>query len=345
MVVFANRAAEDVFGAYDKVLGQSPGAIGMSLLYQKVWSTVLDKLDALDKLRNEGDRLPPFPWKIDESDNVVDVTVAKRGHVESYHHFRALLSTLKADDGLYYVLSLERSSYVKRKLLFEEPTSESTAPKALSDTHLLTSPSERAAVSNVSVSSRDILRLEGAVFDSSDVPGYIISADGSFYVANTKVRELFGDIMGGDDGCESSSLQGRLDFWDETMSRKLTWEEFPGTRLVKARTGFKDFKCTFAHAVTGEYILLTADGTCLYDHATGEFLGGIVWCRDLHKLTEEIREQQQNRRLQSHETTCNLMPHLVWTSTVGGKADWYSQRVRPIVLMLQNPGTDTLSVV
>jgi hypothetical protein len=71
---------------------------------------------------------------------------------------------------------------------------------------------------------------------------------------------------------------------------------------------------------------MNVSGECLYDDDTGEFLGGICWCRDLQEYSDFLSEQQQ-RILESHETICNLMPHLVWTTTTDGDCDWFSQRV------------------
>jgi hypothetical protein len=80
------------------------------------------------------------------------------------------------------------------------------------------------------------------------------------------------------------------------------------------------------YTITGDKVVMNVSGECLYDDDTGEFMGGICWCRDLQEYGDFLSEQQQ-RTLESHETICNLMPHLVWTTTTEGFCDWFSQRV------------------
>ena len=71
--------------------------------------------------------------------------------------------------------------------------------------------------------------------------------------------------------------------------------------------------------------MMNVSGECLYDDDTGEFMGGICWCRDLQEYSD--LSQQEQRRLENHETICNLISHMVWTTTPDGMCDWHSERV------------------
>jgi hypothetical protein len=97
-------------------------------------------------------------------------------------------------------------------------------------------------------------------------------------------------------------------------------------RLVREKTPFVNYRCGFIHAMTGVRIAMNVSAECLYDEDTGEFVGGVCWCRDLQEYSDFLNDRQQ-QRLKSHETICNLMPHLVWTATPDGYCDWYSERV------------------
>lgn len=122
------------------------------------------------------------------------------------------------------------------------------------------------------------------------------------------------------------SLRAGLEIYDANFEERLSSDDFPAVRLVRSREPFTNYKCGFIHAITGDKIVMSVTGECLYDDDTGEFLGGICWCKDLKEYSDYLLEVQE-RTLHSHETICNLMPHLVWTTTPSGQVDWYSQRV------------------
>jgi len=326
--VFANRAAGRVLGLPDpiqshngKIIDRSPAELGIKLLYNRSWDVVLDKLVSAHKLViAEGESVSATPGTegpVHEADAVVSntsLTYAEK-------HFRVLISALTADDGTHYVLSFERSAHIEKKLIPKEDHisspdgCHSMMPSGVSVRHDL-----------IVGGPRDIFRIKKAVFDSSNVPGFILSLDEKFYLTNKKTREILGDVMGGAEGCHGLSLRSRLEIWDEHFTRRLAPREFPGTRLVRARTPFTDYRCGFIHAATGDKIVMNVSGECLYDDDTSEFMGGICWCRDLQEYSDFLSEQQE-RRLESHETICNVMPHMVWTTTPDGMCDWYSERV------------------
>ena len=131
--------------------------------------------------------------------------------------------------------------------------------------------------------------------------------------------------MGAENGCEGEELRRQLEVWDEHFERRLGPEELPGMKVVTTRAPFTDYRCGCLHADTRKRIILIVHGECLYDDDTGEFLGGLCWCDDLQEFSEFVLEQQQ-RKLRSHETICDLMPHLVWTTAVEGKCDYFSER-------------------
>jgi hypothetical protein len=217
--------------------------------------------------------------------------------------------------------SFERSAHIEKKVI---PHDEDQI--VLPDgEHSVTPNGVRHDV--VVESRRDIHRIKKAVFDSSNIAAFILTVDEKFYLTNKKTRELLGDVMGGAEGCDGLSLRRKLEIWDEHFTRRLEPSEFPGLRLVRAKKPFTDYRCGFMHAITGDRVVMNVSGECLYDDDTGEFMGGICWCKDLQEYSDFLREQQQ-RTLESHETICNLMPHLVWTTTTEGVCDWFSQRVR-----------------
>ncbi|KAH7369519.1 M4WV, histidine kinase-group IX protein [Rhexocercosporidium sp. MPI-PUGE-AT-0058] len=314
--VFVNRAAERILGSGDPiqppekgVLGRAPVDLGIKLLYNRKWDVVLARLAAAhDQAVLEGNDGP-----VDEFDAVVSTP----GLSFAERHFQVLVSILTADDGVYFMLSFERSPHIEKSLnpRYDDqlPTTEGVLAKL--------EPTDR----DIPECWRDIPKIKKAVFDSCNVAGFILTKDEQFYLTNKKAREVLEDLMGGTDGCDGLSLRTTLEIWDEHFEKQLEPSEFPGMRLVQAKKPFTGYRCGLIHAMTGDRLVMSVDGECLYDDDTGEFMGGICWCRDLQVYSDFLVDQQQ-RRLQSHETICNFMPHLVWTTTTDGLCDWFSDR-------------------
>jgi hypothetical protein len=316
--VFFNRAAEGVIRSPDtlqtptNILGQEPVELWIQLLHNLAWEVVLDELVEAQK--------DAISAGTDRPVHEVDAVVSNTSLTFDKRSFRILLSILTADDGNYFLLSFERSAQTEKKVM-----SGGEGQISSNDEHSVLP--NRVWHDTGIDGGRDINRIKKAVFDSSNVMGFILTVDEKFYLANKKTREVLGDVMGEAEGCDGLSLREKIDIWDENFTRQLEPAEFPGMTLVRAKKPFTDYRYGFTHTKTGDRIVMNVSGECLYDDDTGEFMGGICWCRDLQKYSEFLSDQQQ-RTLESHETICNLMPHLVWTTTTCGSCDWFSQRVR-----------------
>lgn len=315
--IFANRAAERALGSRDPIqspskgiLGRAPTDLGIKLLYNREWDVVLSRLAAAhDQAVAEGNEGPVH--EIDAVISTPSLSFAER-------HFRVLVAILTADDGAHFMLSIERSPHIEKPMI---PRTEDQICSTLVETVKL---DQRPLDS--SRSWRDIGKIKRAVFDSCNMAGFILTADEQFYLSNKKAREVLGDMMGGADGCEGLAVRTELEVWDENFVNKLGPTEFPGMKLVRARKPFTGYRCGFIHAMTGVRLVASIDGECLYDDDTREFIGGMCWCRDLQVYSDFLEDKLQ-RRLESHKTICDLMPHLVWTTTTDGYCDYFSNRV------------------
>ncbi|PBP19827.1 hsp90-like protein [Diplocarpon rosae] len=314
-VVFANRAGQRLLASRDPaqpsgegIMRSSLADLGIKLLYNRTWATVLDRLESASAQEGEGEG---------EAETVHEVNATVSNSVLSYGaiHFLILISLVTTDDGQYFMLSFERSAHAKRTAL---PHSGNEA----NDVQIMSA----VAGNGFNEVASSISRIKRAVFDSHTTAGFILTVDENLYLANSKAREVFGDFMlGGAQGCDGMGLRARMEVWDEHFTRRLDTIEFPGMKLVRAKETFTGYRCGFIHAESGDKIVCSIDGECLYDDETGEFLGGICWSRDIEEYSDFLVDQQQ-RRLESHETICNLMPHLVWTVTMDGTCDWFSER-------------------
>lgn len=315
---FANQAAEKLLGSRDRIQSQNssiqghgPDALGISLLYNRKWDRVLDKLVAAQQQVVSNGHDGPV--------HDIDAAVSSSSLSFDDRHFRILVSILTADDGAYFILSFERGTRVMKLL------PHSDAHVSSLDGGYSVKPDGKP-LSPQADGERDVLRIKKAVFDSSELPGFILTADRKFYLTNKKVRDVLGDVMGGAEGCDGLGLRERLEIWDEHFTRQLATTEFPGMKLVSARQPFTNYRCGFVHVITGDKLVTNVTGECLYDEDTGEFQGGIIWLKDIQEYSDFLSNEQQER-LESHETICNLMPHLVWKTTADGQCDWFSDRV------------------
>ncbi|KAH8661668.1 hypothetical protein BGZ60DRAFT_433470 [Tricladium varicosporioides] len=296
--VLANLAAEKLLGK--GLEGRYLDDLGIDCCYDHVWGNVLNRA------------------AVNIGTEVVDEVVVQTYLQEKY--FRILVAAIRCEEGIHWILSFERTAHLEKMII---PGKEKIS---LDNEGLCPKPNSiPVPISSEVEAPRDIHKIKRAVFDSCETMAFILTVDEKFYLANKKTRSVLGDIMGGKEGCDGLGFRKTLEIWDETITRRLEQSEFPGMRLVRNRTPFMDFRCGFTHMVTGDKVVMNVRGECLYDDDTGEFLGGICWCRDLQEYSHFVSQQQQ-KKLESHETICNYMPHMVWTTLPDGNADWFSDR-------------------
>ena len=66
-------------------------------------------------------------------------------------------------------------------------------------------------------------------------------------------------------------------------------------------------------------------GEAIRDESTGEFLAGVITCRDVTKITEEM-DQIKAEDEERFKLICDSMPQLVWTATADGEHDFFNDR-------------------
>jgi signal transduction histidine kinase len=175
------------------------------------------------------------------------------------------------------------------------------------------------------VKSATLARMKSSIFNQSSIPTYLFSADETIYYPNEAGKALAG-VLEEDNMLERGSvIMAGFEVWDEKYTRRLSFAEFPGIRLVRSRQSFKEQRYGFVYPHTGKRLRLDVSGDCLYDEATGEFLGGVVWCRDVTDYTEMIAQQQLEIE-RGFENKLDYMPNLSWTARPDGEPDYFSKR-------------------
>ncbi|KAM3076259.1 hypothetical protein ACMFMG_006235 [Clarireedia jacksonii] len=320
-IIWTNRKADVLFGgpgppqSYDNgVLGKELQELGVELISNDSWDAVFDKEERLrfgaSGSKSEEVEGAPCGWEV-----VLNSSKLK----DLERHYRIGIEVLSADYGYLFILSFEKTIHSERS------SSHLYAMSFLKESQSIGKEGDFQTNSEKRTQPRNIRALKEAVFDSANTPAFILTADEKFYLTNRSARKIVGDVMGGADGCEVEVIRDGLQIWDENFVRLLGPEEYPTTRVVRNREAYRGLRCGLTHSATGQKLMTKITGECLYDRDTGEFLGGLCWCEELQTY-EEYLIQEQERGLKSHETICNLMPHLIWTTTIDGGGDWYSKR-------------------
>lgn len=127
---------------------------------------------------------------------------------------------------------------------------------------------------------------------------------------------------------DNMELLGKWHLWTEDFSRQLEPAEFPIAVIVRTQKPFSSRKFAMYDPDNGKKLVFDALGEAIWDEHTGEFLAGIVTCRDITAMTSALAEQVE-RDEQRFELICDSMPQMIWTATPDGM---HYRRIRNVKL-------------
>lgn len=203
-----------------------------------------------------------------------------------------------------------------------------TSPTAASMSHSPfppLGPPSRSGISGCPSTLQKIIVMKDALMDGTTVPILAMWKDQSLTVPNKAARRLFdphADMSTVKDGMD---LVGKWSIWDETFTTRLDPTEFPIAVIVQTQTPFSSRKIGLYDPDTNERIIFDCLGEAITDESTGEFLAGVVTCRDITKQMQEMTELKEKDE-QRFEIICDSLPQMLWTTTPDGMHDWFSQR-------------------
>jgi PAS domain S-box-containing protein len=186
-------------------------------------------------------------------------------------------------------------------------------------------PPTRTTLSNAPSSLQKVIMMKDALLDNTQVPILAMWKDESLTIPNRAARRLFhpsADLTVVKDGFD---LVSKWHVWDETFTTKLDPSEYPISVLVRTQTPFEHRKIGIYDPETDRRIVFDCLGEALMDEHSGEFLAGVLTCRDITSMTEQINEIKEKDE-QRFELICDSMPQMIWTTTPEGMHDWFSQR-------------------
>ncbi|KAI8626713.1 hypothetical protein F5Y19DRAFT_478198 [Xylariaceae sp. FL1651] len=166
--------------------------------------------------------------------------------------------------------------------------------------------------------------IKDALLDNTEMPILAMWKDGSAPVFNKAAKDLsnFSTAVNSMDGYE---LLPSWDMWNEDFTRKLDSSEFPITVLLKEQKPFNGWRVGMYNKRTDKKIVYDVLGEVLTDDETGEVVGGVITCRDVTQMAQEItkiKEADDER----FKLMCDTMPQMVWTTTPDGLHDFFNNR-------------------
>lgn len=156
--------------------------------------------------------------------------------------------------------------------------------------------------------------IKDTLLDNTEMPMLAMWKDGSVTFPNRAARDIFHTDR------EGALLKG-WDVYNEDFSRKLDLDEYPISILLNTQKPFSGYRIGL-YNLKGEPRVYDVLGEAIWDSDTGEFLAGVVTCRDVSLLIMQIKEKDEER----FRLICDGMPQLVWTSTPDGQTDFFNNR-------------------
>jgi hypothetical protein len=186
-------------------------------------------------------------------------------------------------------------------------------------------PPAKSGISSAPSSLQKVIMMKDSLLDSTETPILAMWKDESLTIPNRAARRLFhpqADLTHVKDGFD---LVTKWHVWDETFTTRLDPSEYPISVLIKTQVPFSSRKIGIYDPETDRKLTFDCLGEAIRDPATGEFLAGIVTCRDITSMTEQINEIKEKDE-QRFQMICDSMPQMIWTTTPEGLHDWFSQR-------------------
>ncbi|KXJ91220.1 hsp90-like protein [Microdochium bolleyi] len=185
-------------------------------------------------------------------------------------------------------------------------------------------PPSRLSQSSTPSALLKITVIKDALLDNTETPILAMWKDGTAPVLNRAARELIKDTRATatTDGLD---LLAHWDLWTEDFSRLLTEEEFPINVLLREQLPFSGMRVGMINRRMDRKLIFDILGEVITDDDTGEVVAGVVTCRDVTNLTNEItqiREADEER----FQVICDSMPQMIWTTTPEGLHDYFNNR-------------------
>ncbi|KAK0384148.1 hypothetical protein NLU13_8237 [Sarocladium strictum] len=170
-----------------------------------------------------------------------------------------------------------------------------------------------------------MMLIKDAILDNTEMPILAMWKDGSATFPNKAARKLFGELQDHVSSPDGSFLIESWQLWNEDFTHQLQPEESPIAILIKTETPFSNMRIGTYHP-EGHKVVFDVLGEAIRDDSNGEFLAGVITCRDVTTMTEEIVQikERDEEREEHFRLICDTMPQMVWTATPDGMHDYFN---------------------
>ncbi|KAK8031786.1 hypothetical protein PG990_001520 [Apiospora arundinis] len=187
-------------------------------------------------------------------------------------------------------------------------------------------PPSRTSLSSTPTLLQKMTTIKDALLDNTQMPILGMWKDGSAPVMNAAARELFVDPneVDGDYGV-GLDLLPKWEVYDETFTDKYDHSDFPIAVLLRTGKPFSSMRIGMRHPRKDTRMVFDVLGEIIKDTSTGEMLAGVITCRDVTSMAEEItniKELDEER----FKLICNSMPQMVWSTNAEGMHDFFNSR-------------------
>ncbi|KAI1768168.1 hypothetical protein GGR53DRAFT_479253 [Hypoxylon sp. FL1150] len=169
-----------------------------------------------------------------------------------------------------------------------------------------------------------MIAIKDALLDKTETPIFSMWVDGSAPVLNRAARDLFTSTTGEEyqDGFE---LLSRWEVWDSDFKKKYQPSEFPLAVLIRERKAFSSWKIGVYDQKRDMKIIYDVLGELITNDETGEVIAGIITCRNVTHLAQEITDIKVADE-ERFKLICDTMPQMVWTTRPDGHHDFFNSR-------------------
>ncbi|KAI0895387.1 hypothetical protein F4806DRAFT_496952 [Annulohypoxylon nitens] len=166
--------------------------------------------------------------------------------------------------------------------------------------------------------------IKDSLLDKTETPIFSMWIDGSAPVMNRAARELFA-ATSGDTYQDGFDLLPKWEVWDGDFTRKYTPSELPIAVLVRERKPFSSWRIGMYDRKRDVRIVFDVLGELITDDETGEVIAGIITCRNVTAMAQEITEIRIADK-ERFQLICDTMPQMVWTTRPDGMHDFFNSR-------------------
>ena len=185
-------------------------------------------------------------------------------------------------------------------------------------------PPSRLLQSNTPSSLQKMTIIKDALLDTTEMPIVAMWKDGSAPVLNGAARQLFKDANGAEI-LDGHDLLDKWEVWDDNFTRKYEPSEVPMSVLLREQKPFSGNRIGVVVRGSGAKVVYDLLGETIRDEETGEFIAGVITCRDVTHFAQEITQIKEADD-ERFKLICDTMPQMVWTTAPDGSHDFFNNR-------------------